>query len=110
MPGYCPNSSGAPTGPVQNLNTLSDRHALGTSNACPTTAPGTSNPDLRVLAATVVAGLALCETNGRAGDQRVWVRVVSGWVHPRYRRSGSVFRRAFLVAWVALGRLWAVTT
>jgi len=45
-----------------------------------------------------------------AGDQRVWVRVVSGWVHPRYRRSGSVFRRAFLVAWVALGRLWAVTT
>ena len=27
-------------------------------------------------------GLAGCQTDRRAGDQRVWVRIVSGWVRP----------------------------
>jgi hypothetical protein len=57
--------------------------------------PGSScpahDPNLRAvasdwlpLAVAVPATLAIAgnQSDGRPGDQRVWVRIVSGWVHP----------------------------
>lgn len=68
-------------------------------------APCTANPDLRVLAATV-AGLALCETNGRASDQRVWVRIVSGWV--RHVIAGQpVCHRLRGLVLIIFGPVWS---
>src|SRR6266542_6561210 len=69
----------------------------------PTTRTRASTSDHLQLAVAVPGnpGLAGCQTDRRAGDQRVWVRIVSGWVHipdQRFLSSATVVHLQWAVA------------